>query len=98
MPQQEALRVSWLRLLLLCVLASLTPENALTVKRSQKTPPTYDLANIHVPTALYYGGHDDLADLTDVQVSEGDATACGLLCTSLIVFPASIIVFPDFDQ
>lgn len=41
------------------------------MKPSQKTPPTYDLANIHVPTALYYGGHDDLADLTDVQVSEG---------------------------
>lgn len=33
----------------------------------QKTPPAYNLANVTVPTALYAGTKDDLADLTDVQ-------------------------------
>lgn len=34
----------------------------------QDTPPAYDLSKVTVPTALYYGSHDDLADETDVQV------------------------------
>jgi len=33
----------------------------------QKTPPAYDLSKVTVPTALYAGTEDDLADLTDVQ-------------------------------
>ena len=33
----------------------------------QKTPPPYLLDQVTVPTALYAGTNDDLADLTDVQ-------------------------------
>lgn len=35
---------------------------------NQKTPPAYDLGNITVPTALFSGSNDDLADPKDVQV------------------------------
>lgn len=35
---------------------------------NQSTPPLYDLSNFHVPTVLYYGGHDWLADIKDVNV------------------------------
>jgi len=34
----------------------------------QPTPPAYDLSQIQVPCALYYGGNDILADPTDVKV------------------------------
>ena len=34
----------------------------------QDTPPVYDLGNIRIPTALYHGTNDALADMTDVQV------------------------------
>ena len=34
----------------------------------QPTPPEYNLANFNVPTVLYTGGHDFLADPTDVAL------------------------------
>jgi len=34
---------------------------------NQTTPPQYDLSNFHVPSTLYYGGNDWLADSQDVH-------------------------------
>jgi len=34
----------------------------------QSTPPQYDLTQVQVPCALYYGGNDILADSSDVKV------------------------------
>ena len=34
---------------------------------SQATPPDYNVTELTVPTALYYGGHDWIADPTDVS-------------------------------
>ncbi len=33
---------------------------------TQPTPPSYNLTELNVPTALFTGGHDWLADPTDV--------------------------------
>eukprot|EP01123_Difflugia_compressa_P002764 TRINITY_DN13567_c0_g1_i1.p1 TRINITY_DN13567_c0_g1~~TRINITY_DN13567_c0_g1_i1.p1 ORF type:complete len:435 (-),score=77.58 TRINITY_DN13567_c0_g1_i1:3-1199(-) len=38
----------------------------------QPTPPAYNLSNYDVPSALYYGGNDILADPTDVAALLGD--------------------------
>ena len=34
----------------------------------QSTPPSYNLSEVHVPTALFTGGNDWLADPTDVSL------------------------------
>jgi pimeloyl-ACP methyl ester carboxylesterase len=34
---------------------------------NQSTPPLYDISKIQVPTALYYGQNDWLADVNDVD-------------------------------
>ena len=36
---------------------------------TQATPPSYNITELNVPTALYTGGHDWLADPTDVNAS-----------------------------
>lgn len=36
-------------------------------KYGQETPPLYDLSKMTLPTALFYGQHDYLADITDVE-------------------------------
>ena len=33
----------------------------------QDTPPSYNISSMNVPTALFYGGNDWLADLKDVN-------------------------------
>jgi len=38
----------------------------------QTTPPVYDLKKIKLPIALYYGGHDWLADEEDVMFLQQD--------------------------
>jgi len=35
---------------------------------NQSVPPAYHLSNLQVPTALFYGGHDFIADPEDVQI------------------------------
>jgi len=37
------------------------------IKYGQENPPVYDLSNFSVPTAIFSGGHDFLADPTDVE-------------------------------
>lgn len=37
----------------------------------QNTPPQYDLSSFPVPTALFSGGRDDLADPDDVKILLG---------------------------
>lgn len=34
---------------------------------NQPTPPLYNIANINVPVALYYGTNDMLANVADIQ-------------------------------
>lgn len=55
-------------------------ENA--VKYGQSTPPQYDLSKLSVPTALFYGKHDYLADPTDVQKIIAQAPADKIVFTS----------------
>jgi lysosomal acid lipase/cholesteryl ester hydrolase len=40
----------------------------LKILHFQDTPPSYDLSAIRVPTALFYGGNDWLADVKDVNM------------------------------
>jgi len=55
----------------------------------QRTPPSYKLADITVPTGLYSGGQDTLADPTDVQRLRTE------LRSSVLVHDVQI---PDYDH